>query len=377
MNSRERVLNMLSGKPVDRLPLMPITMQFACRMIGRKYKDYITDHKVLVAGQMRVVEEFGFDHVSCISDPTREASDLGGAVIMEEDSAPGMDYANTLLADKATLLNLQIPDPFADGSRMYDRIQAAELFKKEVDSEKIIEGWVEGPCAEAADLRGMNALMMDFYEDPQFMHDLLAFTTEIGRQFAKAQIDVGADIIGVGDAMCSLIGPELYKEFVWPYEKELIDKIHQQGAAVRMHICGNITDLLDDIAKLNCEYVDVDYPVSMTDARQKLGPDQVIAGNLNPVAVLRDATPLEVSREIEKCHRQAGNNFIVAAGCEIVSDTAYENVRVLEEYALSHSVSPIESSLRRSRDMKRPSRIVGVPGKKAGAASPANLPAKG
>jgi MtaA/CmuA family methyltransferase len=223
----------------------------------------------------------------------------------------------------------------------------------------------------------MSALMMDFYEDPQFMHDLLAFTTELGCQFATAQIDAGADIIGVGDAMCSLIGPELYKEFVWPYEKELIDQIHQQGAAVRLHICGNITDLLEDIAKLNCAFVDVDYPVSMADARQKLGPDQVIAGNLNPVAVLRDAAPEVIHLEVAMCHRQAGNNFIVAAGCEIVSDTAYENVRVLEEYALSHSLSPLESSLRRSRDIKKPSRIIGVPGKKAGAASPAILPAKG
>lgn len=60
MNSRERVLNRFAGKTVDRLPLMPITMQFACRMIGRKYKDYITDHKVLVQAQMRVVEAFGF-----------------------------------------------------------------------------------------------------------------------------------------------------------------------------------------------------------------------------------------------------------------------------------------------------------------------------
>ena len=341
MNSREHVLNMLAGKAVDRLPLMPITMQFACRLIGKKYKEYITDHKVLVQGQMRVVEEFGFDYVSCISDPTREASDLGGAVIMEEDSAPGMDYANTLLADKSVLLDLQIPDPFIDGSRMYDRVKAVELFKKRIGTEKIIEGWIEGPCAEAADLRGMNDLMMDFYEDPKFVHDLFAFTAELGWIFAKAQIDAGVDVIGIGDAMCSLIGPQLYKEFAWSYEKELIDKIHQYGGAVRLHICGNITDLLEDIARLECEFVDIDYPVSMADARQKLGPRQVVAGNINPVAVLRDATPEEVYHQVEQCHKQAGANFIVAAGCEIVSDTAHENVRALEEYALSHAALPL------------------------------------
>jgi MtaA/CmuA family methyltransferase len=367
MNSRERVFNMLKGKAVDQLPLMPITMQFASRLVGKKYKEYMTDYRVLVEGQIRVAEQFGFDYVSCISDPTREASDLGGAVIMEEDSAPGMDYASALLADKSTLLDLQIPDPFKDGSRMYDRIQAVELFKKEIGSEKIIEGWVEGPCAEAADLRSMNSLMMDFYEDPKFVHDLFAFTTELGWQFAKAQIDAGADIIGVGDAMCSLIGPQLYKEFVWPYEQQLIDKIHAHGGAVRLHICGNISDLQEDIALLKCAFVDIDYPVSMADARQKLGPRQVIAGNINPVAVLRDSTAEDVHREIEKCHKQAGANFIIAAGCEITADTAFENVLALKEYALSHAAVPLECS---SDENKKTSRIIDVAGKNTGSISP-------
>jgi uroporphyrinogen decarboxylase len=134
--------------------------------------------------------------------------------------------------------------------------------------------------------------------------------------------------------MCSLIGPQLYKEFVWSYEKKLIDRIHSHGAAVRLHICGNISDLLEDIAKLKCEFIDIDYPVSMADARQKLGLGQVIAGNLNPVAVLRDTNPEAIYRELENCHIQAGKNYIVAAGCEIPADTAHENVQTLREYAV-------------------------------------------
>ena len=64
----------------------------------------------------------------------------------------------------------------------------------------------------------------------------------------------------------------------------------------------------------------------------------------------RDAAPEVVCREVVMCHQQAGNNFIVAAGCEIVPDTAYENVRVLEKYVLSHPVSPIESRLLKLTD---------------------------
>lgn len=57
MNSRERVLAHLAGQPVDRMALMPITMQFACDLIGAKYRDDETDHRVLVEGQMRVAEQ--------------------------------------------------------------------------------------------------------------------------------------------------------------------------------------------------------------------------------------------------------------------------------------------------------------------------------
>ncbi|HBC87916.1 MAG TPA: hypothetical protein DCZ94_13260 [Lentisphaeria bacterium] len=66
---------------------------------------------------------------------------------------------------------------------------------------------------------------------------------ENAANFAKYQIDAGADIIGVGDAAASLVGSQIYEEFVFPYEKKLIDKIHSMGGLVRLHICGNMGDL--------------------------------------------------------------------------------------------------------------------------------------
>ncbi len=332
MCGRDRVQALFSGEPIDHLALMPITMQFASHLIGKDYLDYVTDYRVLVEGQIQVAEKFDFDHVSAISDPTREAADIGADIIFEQRGVPRISHENLFLADKKKLTGLKMPSPYADG-RMLDRVKAIELFKEKVGGEKYIEGWVEGPCAEGADLRGVNMLMMDFIDDPAFVHDLFAFTNELAWQFAEAQIEAGADIIGIGDAVCSLIGPQLYKEFVWAYEKQLIDRIHQKGAAVRLHICGNITDILEDMAALNCEFVDIDYPVPMATAREKLGSNQIIAGNLNPVADLRDSTPDQILEDLEKCHRNASSKYIVAAGCEIVGDTKDENVYALTQYA--------------------------------------------
>jgi MtaA/CmuA family methyltransferase len=335
MQGRERVLAHLQNRPVDRLPLMPITMQFAADRIGVPYRQYVTDHRTLVAAQIRVAQLFDFDFVSAISDPAREAADCGAVIAMFDDQPPALNEDNALLADTATLARLKVPDPHG-GGRMTDRLRALALFKEKVGREKFIEGWIEGPMAESADLRGINTIMLDFYDDPLFIGNLFEFTLELGLRFAQAQIEAGADIIGLGDAAASLVGPEIYNEFVWPYEKRLVDGIHAAGGLVRLHICGNSTRILDGIGKLGCDIVDIDFLTSMAAAREHTGTSQVLLGNLEPVGVMRNSTPERVTALLAACHRDAGARFIVGAGCEIPRDTPEANLRAMCDYARQH-----------------------------------------
>ena len=333
MNGYERVVAMLEGRAVDRLPLMPITMMFAADQAGVKYGDYAIDHRVMVDAQIVTAEKFDFDHVSTISDPGREAADCGATIKYFDDQPPAVDETKALLADKMTLARLKVPDP-TGGGRMLDRIQGVELFKQRVGSQKAVEGWVEGPCAESADLRGINTLMTDFFDDPAFIRDLFDFVLEMGTQFAKIQIEAGADLIGLGDAAASLVGPQIYEEFVLPYELKLVKAIQGMGGRVRLHICGNIGRILSGIGTLGCEMVDVDWMVTMAEARQAMGPEQVLAGNLDPVAALRDGTPESITAAVAECHGESGQRFIVGAGCEVPRDTAEQNVLALRDYAL-------------------------------------------
>ncbi len=332
MTSRERVLAMMAGEAVDRLPLMPITMMFAADRIGRPYRDYVTDHRVLVEGQIATAEAFDLDYVSCISDPTREACDLGASVQFFDDLPPAIREDNTLLSDKTRLAGLAMPDP-TSGGRMLDRIEAAALLKQRVGDHKIIEGWIEGPCAEGADLRGLNTLMLDFYDDPGFIRDLFALVVEMELAFARAQIEAGCDIIGCGDAAASLVGPQIYEEFVRPEEKRLFDGIHEMGSRVRLHICGDTRQILEGIGQLGCEIVDLDFMVPVAEGRAKMGTDQVILGNIDPVHCLREGTPDDIRDALAQCHQEAGKNYIVGAGCEVVRDTPEANLLAMRDYA--------------------------------------------
>ena len=329
------MLGHLAGRPVDRLPLMPITMMFACVQIGARYRDYCTDYRVLVEGQIRTAEAFGFDYVNTMSDPAREAADCGAVVEYFDHQPVAIVEDQALLADKTRLASLKIPNPLG-GGRMSNSLKGLGLFKERVGKDKIIEGWVEGPIAEGADLRGINTLMTDFFDDPAFVRDLFAFVIEMELRFAHEQLKAGADVIGVGDAAASLVGPAIYDDLVWPYEKKLVDGIHALGGKVRLHICGNTRRILEGMGKLGCDIVDLDSLAPIAEARQKMGPHTILLGNLNPVTVLRNGDPAGVTAAIAECHRQAGAPFIVGAGCEVPRDTPAENLRALCAYAHNH-----------------------------------------
>jgi MtaA/CmuA family methyltransferase len=338
MTGRERILAVLAGRKADYLPCMPITMMFAADILGVKYEQYVRDHRIMADAQIKTAEKFGLDYVSTISDPTREAHDSGANIQWYDDRPPAINEEDALLLDKLTLTRVKAPDVIS-GGRMEDRVKGIEMLRVRAGKDLFVEGWVEGPCAEAADLRGISRLMTDFSDDPEFVHELFEFTLTMAIRFASAQIEAGADIIGVGDAAASLVGPRIYNEFVWPWEKRLVDSIHSKGGKVRLHICGNTRRILDGIGRLGCDMVDVDYPVAMEQARNQTGSQQVLTGNLDPVRDVRNGSPETITQKLEALRKQAGARWVVAAGCEIVRDTPHENLRALVKFAKTHEPS--------------------------------------
>lgn len=334
MTEIERFAAAVAGAPTDRLPCHPLTMTFASRLIGRPYRDYIMDHRVMAAGQLAVVERFGVDFVSTISDPCRETHDLGGRPVYFDDEAPANDPRDVLLRDKADLVRLTRPD-LLGGGRMHDRIQGVALLRERLGRDFPVQGWVEGPIALAVDLRGMEPLMLDTLDDPDFVADLFAFCVDLEIEFARLQVQAGADHIGVGDAAASLVGPRLYRELVYGQEKRLIDAIHGMGVGVRLHVCGNVTDLVADFASLGCELVDIDFLCDFAHARANM-PATALLGNLEPATWLLRGTPDQVYTQVAECHAIAGQRFVVGAGCEVPRDTPHDNFRALCRYAAEH-----------------------------------------
>lgn len=147
------------------------------------------------------------------------------------------------------------------------------------------------------------------------------------------QIEAGADLIGIGNPAASLVGPRLHDEFVWPFQKRLAGSLHAAGAFVRLHICGNTRRSLAQMGRLGCDIVDIDSIVSLADARTAMGPDQILLGGIDPVRILQEGSPEDVTQAVKACHCQAGPRYIVGGGCEIPSLTPHANLLALAAYA--------------------------------------------
>lgn len=331
MTGRERILAAMRGEPTDSLPHVPISMMIAARTIGERYGAYVQDARIHARGQVAFAETWDVDHVSAISDPTSEAEDLGARVIWYDDQPPAIDERQALLADKQALARL---GPIPPGPRMTKRLETLRLLREAVRGERLVEGWIEGPAAEACDLRGINTFMMDLLEAPGFARELLSFVVDNAMAFARLQRQAGAEIMGVGDAASSLVGPALYREFLLDELRRLVDALHGMGLLVRLHICGDVGPLLPVLGQVPADQIDLDSMVSIEAARAVLGPRRLIAGNVDPVRVLQDGTPAEVERALRRCYQEAGSAaYAVNAGCEVTRDTPAANLAALRDFA--------------------------------------------
>jgi MtaA/CmuA family methyltransferase len=319
---------------------MDIMMTFAAHFIGQPLSRYYLDHRVLCAANLGVQRAFHLDVVQAISDPYREAADFGLFVEFPLDGLPVSKAP--LIRTPGDLGKLAAPDPHT-GRRMSDRLQAIRQFREAVGGQVPIMGWVEGALAEAADLRGLTAVLTDVYDRPAWLHELLELCVGVGVAFARAQVEAGADLVGLGDSICSQISPAMYREFALPHEQRIFAAVHELGAMTRLHICGNTTRLLPDMARSGADIIDLDWMVDWPRACAMFADGPAPCGNFDPVRIMLQGTPQEAQQAVAHCLKWGGPRSLSAAGCEIPDGTPPENLlaqaQALRDFAQGTSVS--------------------------------------
>ncbi len=331
MTGLERTLSFLRNEDVDRPPFHPIIMRWAAAYGGVSYRDFCTDPDAKCSSMIRCAKDFGLDWVTVLSDPWAEATAFGIEVEYPENGLP-VDTGGHI-PDAETAASLW-PYHAEENMRCRNRLNEIREYRRNVGSEYFIVGWVEGPVAEYVDLRSASAASLDFLLEPESVEKAMDIITGCALDFITLQISEGAHCIGIGDAFCSQIGPDLYKRFALKRQKILVDHIHRCGAIAKLHICGNTEAILPSMIETGADIIDIDHLVpSLSAFAGMLKPWQVFSGKPDPVSVIQDGGPEVIARSVRNDFMESAGRCIISAGCEITPETSQDNMHAFRKAA--------------------------------------------
>ena len=324
MNGKERFFKTVKGEQADRTPVFPLLMSFAAKRNNITYRQFASDGAALAESQLKTQQMFRLDAITSCSDAFRISADLGGDIVFSDDKPPHI--STPLIKTKNDFDFIKNRGIVNEKGRMADRVLATARMAQGAKDNCAVLGWVDMPFAEACSLCGVSEFMMIMYDEPELAHNILDFLTGIVIDFAARQAEVGADMIGCGDAAASLVSREHYLEFALPYEQRVIAAVHAKKTLTKLHICGNTSNLIADMVKSEADLFNVDHIVSFERAIEVYGAAGVsFKGNLDPVGELLYGTPETAYKKAGELIKKAkGLRYILSAGCEIPAETSDE-----------------------------------------------------
>lgn len=239
---------------------------------------------------------------------------------------PDFDFPSVLthpITNKESLKNYQIPDPYQSG-RMPVNLKSLSLIASHIDKPLYVS--IQGPFTLAVQLAGATHLLRCVIKDPEFVEELLAFTTETVRRYAVAVSKVGAKYISIAEPATVTLGRERFKNLVVPN----LNRIYKDLECWKgLHICGDTTEFLDLMLTCNIDALSLDQIMDYKEVMKIMPENIVLLGNLDPLELLDRCNPEEIKKGTIKMLKEMKkyNNYLCAFGCNCMNDTKVENLQ--------------------------------------------------
>jgi uroporphyrinogen decarboxylase len=237
------------------------------------------------------------------------------------------NVANCVLPEP-TLRGYEFPDPCDD---LYFRDipakleQSGDCFRMYCIGFSLFE--------RAWTLRGMENLMLDMVEHPDFVHQLLDRICEYNLQRARRALSYDIDAIYYGDDWGQqrglILGRRLWDVFIRPRVQRMYQLTKQSGKYQVIHSCGDIAELIDDLIELGVDCINPFQPevLDVGSLLPRYRGRVAFHGGLSTQQTLPQGTADEVRRETRRLldlGRDGG--YIFAPAHAVVADTPLENM---------------------------------------------------
>jgi MtaA/CmuA family methyltransferase len=323
--NRDRVVAAYKRSFADGVPVYPIVASFAGTLDGLSIEEYCTDPSKAIPAMMRYYERYEPDVVLAYNDLAKEAEAFGCRVKYSDYVVPSIDQ-HVLQDDKTLLARLALPDPYRT-ARLPGFLEQCEALVK-AKPPTAIGAVAVGPWTIAMLLRNPETMLLDTFEDPQFIHDCMRVTTDFCKVWGDAIVKTGIGLsFSEPTASISLISPDNYREFVAPYHTELCAHFKARKVGVTTHICGTTYPIFEDVIQAGFTTFSFDLdqqgdPTLYVDQLQRfveVAKGRAVAiGNVDATKfekTTKEAMYADVRRCVDTAARQSG--FILSTSCEI------------------------------------------------------------
>jgi len=171
-----------------------------------------------------------------------------------------------------------------------------------------------GCWQELAMLFGIEDLIMETYDDPEWVKEALQIIQSKKMVYADSLLGCPYDLIelGGGDASTTVISPAIFEKFVAPFDTPLIERMQQKGQRVVYHTCGGMMPILEQLADMGPNALETFTPVEMggdaelAKAKKRIGDRVCMIGGFDQFHYFTGCTEEDTRRYVRKCFEEAG-----------------------------------------------------------------------
>ena len=335
----ERLLKALLRQPVDLTPVWIMRQAGRYlpeyRAIRRRAGDFLSLCKtpeLACEVTLQPLSRFDLDAAILFSDILTVPDAMGTKLYFQQGEGPCFQRP---IRSKADLDSLGDPDPEIELRYVMDTIR---LVRRELAGQVPLIGFAGSPWTLAcymvegkggSDFRNVRKRL---YQDQTFMHQLLIKLTQVITRYLQAQICAGVQVIMIFDTWGGLLTTTAYQAFSLHYISKIIASLKANVASACVPIIVFTKQgggWLELIADSGCDAISLDWTIDIRKARQRVGQQVTLQGNLDPLVL--NATPARIREEVEVILASygSGTGHIFNLGHGINPDVDPENVACL------------------------------------------------
>lgn len=301
MTTEYNFLKACWGQPVDVTPV------WLMRQAGRYLPQYMEVRRKCtflelcktpeLAAEVTIqpIDYLGADAAILFSDILTPVEPMG----LKLDFVPGPVFENPVRT-QADIDALRIPVMEEDVPYVLETIK---ILRREFEGRVPLIGFGGAPftlacyMVEGKGSKDFAHIKRMMYGAPELYASLMEKITEMDRQYLNAQIAAGAQAIQIFDTWGGIVSPLDYETYILPYTKKLIDGLDRKGIPVIHFVKGSGT-MLDLVKKAGSDVVGLDWHIGLGKAREILGPEIAVQGNLDPTVLY--APKPHIEREVKR-----------------------------------------------------------------------------